>query len=116
MSDSLLLLSQPPIQCVYSGFLDFFSYYFLFFLGDKFATLFLRCRHTTTNFESLRETNWFPSCSHDPFSFFFFGAPLKFLPKIEMKTAANDDEGLLTFLKANTPSNNTEGERWQCLD
>ena len=29
--------------------------------------------------------------------------------------AANDDEGLLTFLKANTPLNNTEGERWQCL-
>lgn len=28
--------------------------------------------------------------------------------------AANDDEGLLTFLKANTPLNNTEGERWQC--
>lgn len=31
-----------------------------------------------------------------------------------MKMAANDDEGLLTFLKANTPLNNTAGERWQC--
>lgn len=28
--------------------------------------------------------------------------------------AANDDEGLLTFFKANTPLNNTEGERWLC--
>lgn len=28
--------------------------------------------------------------------------------------AGNDDEGLLTFLKANTPLNNTEGERWLC--
>lgn len=31
-----------------------------------------------------------------------------------MKMAGNDDGGLLTFLKANTPLNNTEGERWQC--
>lgn len=28
--------------------------------------------------------------------------------------AGNDDEGLVTFLKANTPLNNTERERCQC--
>lgn len=28
--------------------------------------------------------------------------------------SGNDDEGLLTFFKANTPLDNMEGERWQC--
>ncbi|CAB1432667.1 unnamed protein product [Pleuronectes platessa] len=32
-----------------------------------------------------------------------------FLKDLGMKMAGNDDEGLLTFLKANTPLNNTEG-------